>query len=75
MASQKTDVISIVQHSKVEVDTHADEKAKDDFPEGGWQAWMTITGGYVTYFFLNQQSFTIIRKQVFSAVCNAGVRN
>lgn len=75
MASQiETDVIPTVQHWKVEVDTHADETAKDDFPEGGWQAWMTIAGGYVT--FSNQQfTFTIVRKQVFGTVCNIRVRD
>lgn len=45
------------------------------FPEGGWQAWMTIVGAYVnrTYLFI-YSSIIMSEIQVFSAVCNFWVR-
>lgn len=48
----QAEVVEKVQHSG---NLHTDdEKNKEDpvFPEGGWQAWMTIGGAYVGHAYL-----------------------
>ena len=46
--SSQADVVDDVQRAGV---VHVEEKNMDDtlFPEGGWQAWITIVGAYVDH--------------------------
>jgi intracellular septation protein A len=61
--SQRTTQADVVEIAQLSSDGHVDEdKTGDDihFPEGGWQAWMTIAGAYVNgvniYTFITMQA-------------------